>query len=326
MSNGRTRSEWLADYEDYRAAYGYKNLCDDAIHLFLRWCERNYPDDAYFTQEMIDLWGARRDTETDWTHSGRAAALNGLLRYINERGGGPFRLLEYNWAAGSPEPVLFTQEELENFFRAVDEYTPHDHPRSRRTALCSRLNAIQLPVLFRLLYSSGIRINEGRWLHREDVDLERGVLYIRRTKGYIERLVALHPTMTALLREYEAKIRELMPDAVPYFPSNTGEYHHKVWLNKYFRMFWYKYNPRPAPGERSVVPYALRHNYAVENISGWHQDGYNADKRLVALSRSMGHVYIQSTQYYFHLVPKFADIMEDVEGTFINSIMPEVDL
>lgn len=57
----------------------------------------------------------------------------------------------------------------------------------------------------------------------------------------------------------------------------------------------------------------------------WHQDGYNADKRLVALSRSMGHVSIKSTQYYFHLVPRFADMLEDIEGDFVNEIIPEVE-
>lgn len=324
MSNGRTRAEWMADYEDYREAYGYKKFREDVIHVFLRWCDRNYPDNPYLTREMLDVWGTRRETESDGTYGNRAAAINGFLRYINERGAGPFTLIEHPYCLVSPEPTLFTPKQLTNFFRAVDEYMPFACPRSRRTALCGQLNAVQFPVLFRLLYSTGIRVNEARWLHREDVDLERGLIHIRRSKGYIERLVALHPSMTALLREYDGRIRSLLPDAVPFFPSDKGEYHHHVWLSKYFRMFWYKYNPRPAPGERPVVAYALRHNYAVENIMGWHQDGYNADKRLVALSRSMGHVYVQSTQYYFHLVPKFADIMEDVEGGFVDSIIPEV--
>lgn len=326
MNRVRTRAEWLSDYEDYREAYGYKKLQGSRLQLFIRWCDRHYPDNPFFTQEMIDEWSPQRETEVDWTYCGRAAAINGFLRYINDRGGGPFTLIDYKFAMDSPEPVLFTSEQLKNFFKAVDEYQPSKQPRSKRTALCARLNALQFPVLFRLLYSTGMRVNESRWLNREDVDLERGLIYIRRSKGYIERLIALHPSMTALLCEYDRKIRQLMPDAVPFFPSNKGEYHCHEWLSKHFRALWDKYNPRPASGEKPVVAYSLRHNYAVENIMNWHQDGYNADKRLIALNRSMGHVYIHSTQYYFHLVPKFADIMEDLEGEFIKSIIPEVDV
>ena len=46
---------------------------------------------------------------------------------------------------------------------------------------------------------------------------------------------------------------------------------------------------------------------------------------MVALSRSMGHVSIKATQYYFHLVPRFADMLEEMEGAFVNGIIPEVE-
>lgn len=326
MNVNKTPAEWLADYEDYREAYGYKKLNGDSIHIFIGWCKRNYGETQGLTQDMLDQWCPQRETESDVTYSCRASAINGFIRHINDRNGGPFRLLEYGLKKGTPEPTLFTDNQLRNFFKAIDEYLPSKYARSKKAILCGKLNTLQLPVLFRLLYSTGIRVNESRWLHREDVDLERGLIYIRRSKGYIERLVALHPSMTMLLRRYDTKIRKLMPHAVPFFPSDNGEYHNHIWLSKHFKMFWYKYNPKPGSGEKPVVAYSLRHNYAVENIMNWHQDGYNADKRLIALNRSMGHVYIHSTQYYFHLVPKFADIMEDLEGEFINSIIPEVDV
>lgn len=326
MSANKTIQEWLADYEDYREAFGYKKLHADPIHLFIKWCEYHHSDSQYLTQDIIDTWSPKRDTESDASYCNRASAINGFLRYINERGGGPIALIEYELSKDSPEPTLFTEDQLKNFFKAVDEYAPCEYAISERVRTCAKLNAIQLPVLFRLLYSTGMRVNEARWLHRDDVDLERGLIYIRRSKGYIERLIALHPSMTKLLYRYDAIMRKLMPDAVPFFPSDKEDYHHSIWLSKHFKMFWYKYNPKPLPGEKPVVAYALRHNYAVENIMNWHQDGYNADKRLIALNRSMGHVYIHSTQYYFHLVPKFADVMEELEGGFVNSIIPDVDL
>jgi len=326
MNDCKTRWEWLADYEDFRDAYGYKKLKDDVIHVFLKWCDRNYQKESRLTQEMLDAWGPRREKESAYTYGNRVAAVNGFLRHINSRCGNQYHLYEYEWSYEHTEPVLFTKDEMLNFFRALDEIQPNTVVRSNRGRLQSRLSYIQLPVIFRMLYSTGMRVNEVRWLHRDDVNLETGVVQIHRSKGYIERSIVLHPSLLALVRKYDKVIRSEIPDAEPLFPSFDGKYHNHQWLNKYFKMFWYKYNPRPENYRKEVVAYAFRHNYAVENIMKWNQNEENADKKLVALSRSMGHVYIQSTQYYYHLVPRFAESLEEMEGAYIDKIIPEVQL
>lgn len=38
-----------------------------------------------------------------------------------------------------------------------------------------------------------------------------------------------------------------------------------------------------------VVPYEIRHNYAVENINGWTGIGFDFNAKLLYLSKSMGH-------------------------------------
>lgn len=324
MTEPKTRREWHADFLDYRKAYGYKIQSYDFIICFLNWCDRTYPDNPYLTQEMLDHWRSRRPTENEESHGNRAAYLNKFLRFINERSEDPYMLFTDRPFVIRKEPALITKEQIENFFRAVDEL-PLDGPgyndMARRLAY---IRALEFPVIVRLMYSSGMRPNEARLLNREDVDLDNGIIYIRQTKGYNERIIALHPSMTALLRQYDVLIRREMPDARPFFPSVRREYPSSYWLRINFRPLWYKYNPRPREGEKEVVCYAFRHNYAIENIMNWHQDGYNADKRLVALSRSMGHVSIKATQYYFHLVPRFADMLEEMEGDFVGSIIPEV--
>ena len=264
------------------------------------------------------MWRAKRPTENEESHGNRAAYLNKFLRFINDRGGGPFTLF-------LERQTIITTEQIRNFLRAVDELPIGGSKYYGRQRRMAYIRGLELPVFFRLQYSSGARPNELRWLNREDVDLDNGIIYLRRTKGYVERIIALHPSMTDLLKRYDKLIRETMPDAIPFFPNIDGEYHSSYWLRINFRPLWYKYNPRPEKGERNVVSYAFRHNYAIENIMNWHQDGYNADKRLVALSRSMGHVSIKATQYYFHLVPRFGDMLEETEGDFINSIIPEVE-
>lgn len=96
-------------------------------------------------------------------------------------------------------PHAFTDEELRNFFRACDEI--EDMPY-----INAKLKKIEVPVFFRLLYSSGMRTTEGRLLRYEDVNLNTGVITIRHTKGYNEHVIVLHDTMREVLVEYDKTV------------------------------------------------------------------------------------------------------------------------
>jgi integrase len=82
---------------------------------------------------------------------------------------------------------------------------------------------------------------------------------------------------------------------------------------------------KPARGER--VPkkcersHFLRHNYAIENINSWTDDGFGFNQKLHALSKSMGHSAIESTKYYYSLVPRLAIVL--AEHTNESEVIPE---
>ena len=324
MQHTQTKEQWYQDFMSHREAYGRKKPANDFTRCFLNWCNRTYPDEEYLKQEMLEIWGTKRDTENTLSHGRRAAAVNHYVEFINERGDGPYTLIEYEWGNPSPEPILASKAEMANFFKAVDELPIESTKNNPLIDNMLLVRAIEAPVLFRMLYSTGIRVNEIRWLHRDDVDLENGIIYVRRAKGYYERIIALHSTMTELLRKYDRLIRKEVPDTEIFFPNADGSMHNSAWIRVNFKALWYKYNPKPADGSREVVPYVFRHNYAIENIMSWDQRGYNADKKMVALSKSMGHRGIQSTQYYFHLVPRFADLLDEKEGTSVSEIIPDI--
>jgi hypothetical protein len=46
--------------------------------------------------------------------------------------------------------------------------------------------------------------------------------------------------------------------------------------------------------------------------------------KLLALSKSMGHGTPDATLYYFHLVPQFADLLDEAEGEFISQLLPDI--
>jgi hypothetical protein len=47
--------------------------------------------------------------------------------------------------------------------------------------------------------------------------------------------------------------------------------------------------------------------------------------KLLYLSKSMGHSVIESTKYYYSLVPGLADILKEKTNDSFNNIIPEVN-
>lgn len=67
----------------------------------------------------------------------------------------------------------------------------------------------------------------------------------------------------------------------------------------------------------------MRHNYAIENVNSWGCDAYEFNGRLHYLARSMGHRTMESTLYYYSLVPGLADTIREKTEAGFNSIVPE---
>ena len=75
-------------------------------------------------------------------------------------------------------PHIFPRSELAAFFRAIDACPPENNSPFRH---------LVLPLLFRLLYGSGLRIGEALAICGGDVDLKTGTIHIRVAKLNKER-------------------------------------------------------------------------------------------------------------------------------------------
>lgn len=323
INTTRTLEEWYSQYIRYRRSVGLKITYNDIPRQFVNRSLAAFPRNKFLIQKMIDKWNEHRDTENDFSYNTRVSGIFSFIRFIMNRGDGPYKLAEIHPVYRHDEPVMFTPEQFSNLLRAVDELPIGDNCMSSYISKLQLHRALQFPCVIRLAYSTGMRPNEIRWLHREDVDLVAGTIHIVRSKGYHERLIALHPSVVKMLNKYDQMMDRQMPDREVFFPSMIGEYHNEYWIHQNFRACWDKYN-EPRSDGRNVVIYSLRHNYAVENINRMDQKGYNFDDRMLALSKSMGHRYVESTMYYYHLVPRFADLIEEYEGASLNSIIPDI--
>lgn len=307
-------AESLGAYAEWRGACGKWSSCSSRyLRYFDLHCKREFPDATGLTQEMIDTWCARRKTESARSCAARTCAARSFCSWAVGRGLASVSVPPPPKAGPHVYvPHAFTDAELTRFFEACDSI------EARGRGLGGRLRAITCPAFFRLLYSSGVRTTEARLLKRESVDLAEGVLDVRRSKGHAQHYVALHPTLKDVLTLYDEAAERLVPDREWFFQSARGSHYSAEWVGTNFNSLWERANgPRG-----SVVAYDLRHHYAIENISSWDGDCFEAGGQLLWLSRSMGHSRIGSTLYYYSMVPRLADKLIELTGDGMDDLIP----
>jgi integrase/recombinase XerD len=169
-------------------------------------------------------------------------------------------------------------------------------------------------TLFGLLAVTGLRINEALHLDRSDVDVDSGVLLIRRTKFGKSRLVPIHATTQQALRVYaEARDRILTTWATPaYFPSERAT-RITEWSARYtFAVISRTIGLRPPTrgGRHGHGPRIqdLRHRFAAQTLITWYQAGVDVERELPKLSTYLGHVHTADTYWYLEAIPELLQL------------------
>lgn len=304
----------IYEFIKYRkAAQNWNHSYELYLKTFENYCSNNYPNPSELTQEMVDSWCAKRDNEMNKSCNSRIAVVIAFLKYTNYRNITNLAIPTHL----KPEkytyiPHAFTEIELSNFFFACD------HIELTNNSIMAKNQKITIPVFFRLLYSTGMRTTEARLLKVEDVDLKDGIIDIKKSKGYSQHYVVLDNLMKEYLVKYNVEIDALYPNRTYFFPTKKDGFHPKSWVHINFKKYWKLYN------DSYAIPYDLRHNYAITNINSWINKGIDFNDKLYYLSKSMGHSNIESTKYYYSLIPRMSDIFQNQINDTFNTIVPEV--
>lgn len=307
-----TLDELLELYKHYREVSQLKPIRSGGLSTFLSRCHRNYSE-PYLTQTMVNDWWEKRDTESENTHYTRTMHVRHFLNYLLSRNIIDITIPPQTskWTAVSKKPSFMTDEEIENFFRACDEVY-NDCFNTEKY-----LDTITVKTIFRLLYSTGMRPNEARYLSISDVDLETGVISINETKGYNHHMVVLCDSMLQLMQQYNTCISKILPNRKYFFCKNSqNEEYSAAWLCNKFNKYWHKYN------SSEMVVYGFRHHYAIANINSWVDLGQEESyEHLLALSKSMGHSKLKHTLYYYSLCPQYGKIMQTLSEGPLREII-----
>jgi site-specific recombinase XerD len=176
-----------------------------------------------------------------------------------------------------------------------------------------------------LCYAAGLRLSEPLSLRVRDVQLDRDLLFIARTKFHKQRWIPYEKATAQRLREYSRQRSFLFPERShpeePFFLNGAGLPLLKPRVGKLFRKLVDQEMQITTRGTRSPRIHDLRHSFAVHRLYKWYSDGADVQNKLPLLSAYMGHVHIRHTEVYLHLAE---DLLRQAgrgfERTFQNVI------
>lgn len=273
---------------------------------------RNALSEKYITKELCDLWCKKRTYETVTNQASRISTMRVFCRYLNDIG-----IPAYIPPKGITkkrtryDAHIYTDEELQNFFDAVD--------KGRSVPDSCPYRSDVMPVFFRILYTSGMRVSELRLARIRDVNLEKGYIHVLEAKNHKERLIPIHPLLILRCRELKEKIHATSPDDEYFFMILPGK---PMTLGNVYKNFR-RYLEQAGISHTGKGPriHDFRHTYCVNLLRKWADEGKDLMAYLPYMRTMLGHASFEETAYYLKLTAeRFPYIKERMKESFPDLI------
>ena len=199
------------------------------------------------------------------------------------------------------QPHIYTDDEVQKYFAAVDAHY----------SVSNRKDALQYPVLFRIIYCCGTRINETLGIKKGDVDLEKGILKLNESKNNKQRYVVCGEDLRKLLNIYANRCFYLLNDDDYIFTNANGGRLDKKTVYENHRDFLRKAGiPYVGEGAGPRI-HDWRHHMAVYSFKQMTDSGLDMYVALPILSAYLGHKTIFATEKYVRLTFRLFPYIEE---------------
>jgi len=164
-------------------------------------------------------------------------------------------------------PTVLSEEEIQALFQCT-------------------INVKHRCIMF-LLYSAGLRISELLTLRWENIDVQRGVIYVKNAKGKKDRITLLSKVAYSYLEHYKDKYN---PQQWIFESPDKTQYSEKSVNNVI------KYAAARAGIQKRVSAHTLRHSFATHLLEN------GTDLRYI--QSLLGHENSKTTERYAHVTKK----------------------
>jgi len=293
---------YIQNFVEVKQALGYKYLTE-ALRLkrFDKFTVEKYNSASVLTREIVMAWCTKKLHEKQENLYGRASVIRQFAIYLDNHGIDAYVIPKNHFKSGEKYvPHIYTDTELQKFFLETE--------KCHYCSLCPNRHLI-MPIIFRMIYSCGLRVSEARLLKVQEVDLNNGILIINQSKKDNSRLVPMTDEFTEICQAYSKQVHYYSNAEGYFFPMIDDKplTHYNIYKN--FRKFLWKAGI--SHGGRGSGPriHDFRHTFAVHCLKKWSEEGKNLMTYLPILRVYLGHESFDGTAYYLRLT---ADVFPEI--------------
>lgn len=264
-------------------------------------------NESFVTRELVEAWDSAKPYLSNRTKIQRHNTIRKFAAFAFANDGISY-VPDTSKLKGNSTfvPHIFTVDEISRILNAADNLPYRKNAPTRH---------LVIPAVIRLLYSCGLRVNEALRLRTTDVDLESGVISIFNGKGGKDRLVPIHSSLSAYLREYTGK---LLLDREWFFPSASGHYSSNTIYENFRELLFMSHIHHTGNGPRV---HDFRHTFAVHTLEKQLAEGYDPMIIVPRLAAYLGHKSYRETCWYIHLtIASFPELAQKLDSAFAGII------
>ncbi|MCP4251889.1 MAG: tyrosine-type recombinase/integrase [Candidatus Scalindua sp.] len=293
---------YIQEFIELKQAVGYKYF-SEAGHLkrFDNFTLERHSSASTLTKEIVMEWCTKKPYEKQENLCARASIIRQFAIYIDNLGVNAYIIPKNHFKSGERYvPYIYTEDELKRFFQETD-----------RCHYCSKYpyRHLIMPILFRMIYSCGLRVSEARLLKVKDVDLNSGILTINQSKKDNSRLIPMKDKLTRKCQIYSKEVHSYWDVEHYYFPLIDSRPITIGNIYKNFRRFLWRSGISHRGRGSGPRIHDFRHSFAVHCLKKWYIEGKDLMTYLPILRVFLGHDSFKETAYYLRLT---ADVFPEI--------------
>jgi site-specific recombinase XerD len=309
----------MDQYIDLKRSLGYKySDVGYAFSTFDGLAVAQNLSEIAVTKEFADEWCTKRPNESDKTRYNRIQHIRQFVQFLCDLG---FRsyIPKLPQNKSTFKPYIFSQNEMKAIFSVCDKLVLSSYNYDS--------SVFSIPVLFRLLYGTGIRIGEALYLSSSDINLHERYLLLRQCKNGKERMVPFSESLSDACNEYMNYRNLIVPVRKEnrFFVCPDGSPLTIYTAYKWFRRIIYKANI--SHGGRGFGPrmHDLRHTFSVHSLATMSKSGMDLYYSLPILSTYLGHQSLEATDSYVRLTAEMYPELIKKSSDICSSVFPVID-
>ena len=302
------KSPWapyLKEFYEYKQSCGYKyNSAESVIKQFDKYYDSLNIEELKLTRDVIEPFLYLEEGIKITTQRWKASVIRQFTIYVLKN-----NIIDYAYiipkissrGEDSFIPYIYSKDELIKIVEYISNY------KTDKFGIFSlNLNTINsVSTVFKVLISTGLRLNEALSLRVDDVDLENKLFIIKEAKNNNERIVPFSTTLKDEILKYIGAT----PFKINYddylFQFKYGKKVSRSMCNVYFRKALKSIGLTKGPRIHD-----FRHTYAVMALTQLQHSEDNINLSLTYLSDYLGHKSLKETQKYIWIT---SDLFNDAK-------------